>query len=146
METHRDSEHRREWLRSLKEKARENREAGLVTITGGAADEEVLAAWQSHGVDVRQRPPDEHGILRISVGGGDDTPVKLNYCVFRGDHSKCVDLSLQEECIRRARETCGNDEHFEGLKGAIERMAGQWEDVDPSELYEGETVKPVRDL
>lgn len=91
MNTHGDGEHNRDWLQSLEAKAEANRAAGKARITGGADGEPVLCEWKSCGVSVRQLPDDEHGILRISVGGG-ETPVPLNYLVFRGDHSRCVDL------------------------------------------------------
>lgn len=94
MQTHPDESHRQsasEWLKSLEEKAASARAVGKGAITGGADGEPIIAKWESHGVHVTQRPVDEHGILRISVGGG-DTPVPLNYLVFRGDHGQCVDL------------------------------------------------------
>lgn len=61
-------------------------------ITGGTDGELVLAEWESNSVHVKQRPDDPQGILRISIGGGDDLPVSLNYLVFRGNRGKCVDL------------------------------------------------------
>ena len=60
-------------------------------ITSGDG-ETILVEWERRGVHVRQLPDDEQGILRISIGGGNETPVPLNYCVFRGKHSKIVDL------------------------------------------------------
>lgn len=60
-------------------------------ITSGAG-EVVLAEWQSNNIAVTQLPADEHGVLRISIGGGNETPVILNYLRFRGDHGQCVDL------------------------------------------------------
>jgi hypothetical protein len=90
MQTHADQD-RRDWLRSLEQKANRMQAAGHSVIAGGKEGEETLAEWESGGVGVVQRPPDEHGILRISIGGG-ETPVPLNYCVFRGEHGACVDL------------------------------------------------------
>ena len=87
MQSHDD----RDWMRSLSAKAERMKTAGQSEITGGKADETPLATWKSNGVAVVHRPPDEHGVLRISVGGG-KTPVPCNYCVFRGDHGACVDL------------------------------------------------------
>ena len=90
MQTHEDQD-ARNWLRGLEEKADRMQSAQKSEITAGKQGEPVLAEWKANGVDVRQRPPDEHGILRISIGGG-ATPLPLNYCVFRGDHGACVDL------------------------------------------------------
>jgi len=47
-------------------------------------------------------PDDEHGILRISVGGGDSTPVQLNYCTVRGGVGRCI--NLLEQAIAALRE------------------------------------------
>jgi hypothetical protein len=91
MQTHEDRDARREWLDSLTEKADRMKAAGQSEITAGKTDEPTLAEWKAHGVNVEELPPDEHGILRISIGGG-EIPVPLNYCVFRGDHGACVDL------------------------------------------------------
>lgn len=89
--TMRGPELQKQWLDSLKQKAEQIRNLGKSKITGGTEGEPVIAEWKNDGVTVRQLPPDEHGILRISVGGG-ETPVPLNYLVFRGDQGKCVDL------------------------------------------------------
>jgi hypothetical protein len=91
MQTHEDSDFSRRWFESLKERAEESKASGKGKITAGEDGESTLNQWKAKGVHVRQLPPDEHGILRISVGGG-ETPVPLNYLVFRGDHSRCVDL------------------------------------------------------
>lgn len=53
-------------------------------ITSGKPGELPLKEWESNGVHVRQMPPDEQDIIRVSIGGGDGTPVDCNYCVFRG--------------------------------------------------------------
>jgi hypothetical protein len=76
----------------LEERASDDFLAGRSKITGGLKNEEIICEWQARGVHVRQLPDDEQGILRISVGGGNETPVPLNYLVFRGKHSQCVDL------------------------------------------------------
>lgn len=92
MNSHLDSDIRKDgWLRSLEAKADRVRQEKGSQITGGKPGESPLAEWEANGVGVRQLPPDEHGILRISIGGG-ETPVPLNYLVFRGDHGACVDL------------------------------------------------------
>lgn len=79
------------WLIDLGRKAKRMKAANQSEIAGGRAGESVLSEWKANGVGVRQMPPDEHGVLRILVGGG-ETPIPLNYCVFRGDHSACIDL------------------------------------------------------
>jgi hypothetical protein len=61
-------------------------------ITGGADGESIIAEWQHFGVGVRQLPPDPQGILRVSIGGGKNLPVSINYCVFRGERGACIDL------------------------------------------------------
>jgi len=92
MQTHDDRDFRREWLDSLEEKANRMHANGESKITGGDEGEKPLSEWQHKTVHVRHMPPDEHGILRISVGGGTDTPIQLNYCVFRGNRGHCIDL------------------------------------------------------
>jgi hypothetical protein len=66
-------------------------EERLSEITAGKDGEDELAAWSKCQVRVRQLPPDEHGILRISIGGG-ETPVPVDYCSFRGDRQECIRL------------------------------------------------------
>lgn len=91
MQTHYDDDARREFMDLLRKKAKEYEERGLSRITAGRPGEEELASWKANGVSVRHLPDDEHGVLRISIGGG-DTPVPLNYLVFRGEHGACVNL------------------------------------------------------
>ena len=92
MQTHDDRDFHREWLKSLEEKADRMQAAGESKITGGDEGEQSLAEWKGKGVFVRHMPPDEHGLLRISIGGGDESPIQLNYCVFRGNRGHCIDL------------------------------------------------------
>jgi len=62
-------------------------------ITAGSPNEPILARWKAtNGVEVVHRPNDPQGILRISVGGGHDTPVQLDYCTIRGGVGKCIEL------------------------------------------------------
>ncbi len=95
MNSHRDSDaltpFQKGWLGSLKKDADDIHEKKLSQITGGVEGEQSLAEWSANDVGVRQLPDDRHGILRISIGGG-STPLPLNYCVFRGDRVKCIDL------------------------------------------------------
>lgn len=94
MQTHDDADYtfRNEWLKSLEEKADRMVAEGKSKITGGDEGEQPLAEWEYKGVACRHMPPDEHGILRISIGGGTETPVEVNYCVFRGNRGHCIDL------------------------------------------------------
>jgi len=89
MLTHQDSDSEvGEWLRSLQTKAETTKAIHGSQITTG---DPPIEEWETKDFTVQQLPDDEHGILRISIGGG-DTPLPINYLVFRGDHSKCVDL------------------------------------------------------
>ena len=95
MQSHDDadfSDFRNTWLKSLEDKADRMQAAGQSKITGGDDGEKPMAEWQHKTIHCRHMPPDEHGILRISIGGGQDTPVELNYCVFRGNRGHCIDL------------------------------------------------------
>lgn len=96
METHPDldvqnTRRREEFLAYLQGRADAMVKNKLSQITAGKDGEEVLEEWQTNEVHVRHLPDDEQGILRISIGGG-QTPVPLNYCVFRGSHGQVVDL------------------------------------------------------
>lgn len=90
MESHRDRDFvDPAWLASLEAKANKMRDAGESQITGGKPGEEELGSWSVGGVTIRQLPVDEHGILRISIGGGDVPSPGMDYCVFRGDRAQC---------------------------------------------------------
>lgn len=98
MDSHFDPDHpsranrRSEFMRELEIRADTIRSLGKSRITGGADDEPVISKWESCGIGVVQRPNDGQGILRISVGGGEDLPVNVNYVVFRGDRADCIKL------------------------------------------------------
>jgi len=92
MQSHDDRDFRDDWLDSLKHKADSMMAEKKSEITGGQEGEQPLAEWKGKGVFVRHMPPDEHGILRISLDGGEETPIPLNYCVFRGNRGHCIDL------------------------------------------------------
>ena len=119
MQTHEDSDvprEVREWrdqqakklrepfdFKRLEDRAKKIVSEGGSEITAGKPGEPVLAQWKSEGVYVTQRPDDEQGILRISVGGG-LTSVDLNYCVFRGDRVACAELLAKAvEALRTPR-------------------------------------------
>ena len=91
MRTHEDRD-ATSFMERLKERSEQMRSEGRSEIAGGKEGEESLAEWKSHGVYCRHMPDDEQGILRISVGGGTDTPVKLEYCTIRGSIGQCIDL------------------------------------------------------
>lgn len=91
MDTHFDRQHASSFLDRLKERAEEAKKAQASAIAGGKDGESPLCVWNSNNVQVKHLPPDEQGILRISIGGG-QTPVPLNYCVIRGDLGQCIEL------------------------------------------------------
>lgn len=99
MDSHLDGDSRRGLLRNaiadqfmddLQRRAEVIKKMEKSKITGGADGEPILMEWTANGVGVRQLPDDEQGILRISIGGGEHLPVKMNYCVFRGNRSLCI--------------------------------------------------------
>ena len=95
MQTHENNSHdREEFMRLLTEKANRMMQEKQSTITAGKSDEQPLAEWKCHanGMWVRHMPDDEHGVLRISVGGGKHLPVTLNYCTIRGTVGQCIDM------------------------------------------------------
>lgn len=92
MQSHSDKSHDASaFLRALKAKADEMAASGQSTIAAGRNGEVPLAEWEAtNGMFVRHMPDDEHDILRISVGGGDSTPVILNYCTIQGPVGRCI--------------------------------------------------------
>jgi hypothetical protein len=91
MQTHEDEGHRRKFLNRLQERADDMVRDRASEITAGKEGEAELGRWKHAGVHVTHLPPDEQGILRISIGGGLDI-VPMNYCVFRGDRGPCIYL------------------------------------------------------
>lgn len=94
MQTHTNESHlRSEFLRLLTERAEVGKKSGNASITAGGDGEPELAKWNaSNGMQVVHRPDDPQGILRISIGGGRDTPEPLDYCTIRGGVGKCIEL------------------------------------------------------
>ncbi len=91
--THEDKQHQtNEFLDRLIARADRMREEKASVITAGEEGEPIIKTWLSNGMGVTVRPDDPQGILRISVGGGDKTPVPLNYCTVRGDIGQCIKL------------------------------------------------------
>ena len=88
MQTHRDDDFEID-MESLERKAHEMTEARENVITAGEA-ETAVRQWKHKGTSVTQMPDDEHGLLRISIGGSPtNARPKLAYCVFRGDRVEC---------------------------------------------------------
>jgi len=98
MQTHPDRDGAQEFMRRLQERAESMTSRGESQITAGAPGEEALAVWRYREMQVTHMPDDPDGILRISVGGGEDLPVNANYLVFRGDVGKCRAL-LQKALV-----------------------------------------------
>lgn len=74
MQTHDNSNHglREEFLNALRGKADKMGAKGTSSITAGELNEEPICEWKgSNGVHCRKMPDDEHGVLRISIGGGE---------------------------------------------------------------------------
>lgn len=81
------------WLESIEEKAARLKAEQKSGITGGYEGEEPLQEYQAaNEVHVRRLPPDPHGLIRISVGGGDNLPIRCNYLVFRGNPKQAIQL------------------------------------------------------
>ncbi len=105
MQTHDNGNHnlRSQWLESLRSKAQEMGARGTSSITAGELNEEPICEWQaSNKMHCRKMPDDEHGVLRISIGGGDHLPVTLNYCVVRGGVGQCI--AILEKALVALRE------------------------------------------
>ena len=96
MESHNDRpdhhQHLPDWLAHLRTKAEAMVAAGESQITAGKPGEQARAEYRRAGVSVRHLPDDEHGILRISIGGHPDQPMDSSYLVFRGDRGQCQSL------------------------------------------------------
>jgi hypothetical protein len=92
MQTHEDNNHLQtgfmDRLRERAESMVENKES---EITAGKEGEVELASWRHKRWHIRHMPDDEQGILRISLGGG-ETPLPMNYLVFRGPVGRCITL------------------------------------------------------
>lgn len=105
MQTHEDNQHtlRNRFIDKLRERADKAEKAGASVITSGEANEKELGSWKaSNGVHCRHLPDDPQGILRISIGGGEELPVTLNYLVVRGKIGQCI--SLLEKALVALRE------------------------------------------
>ncbi len=75
----------------LKDRADKMAREGLSQITAGKRGEQAIAKYDAKGVHVVKMPDDEQGILRISIGGGVPM-VNVNYCTYRGDKQRCIEM------------------------------------------------------
>ena len=102
MQTHPDNDavEPSEWMKSLESKAERMVAESKSRLTAGHPGEKALSEWEHGEIQVREMPEDEHRILRISVGGG-ATQANVNYCVFRGDRTRCA--YLLEEAAKALR-------------------------------------------
>ena len=101
MQTHEDRDFD---MQGIQEKARGMVRSGLSQITAGKPGEGIIGQAQIEGILVTHRPDDEHGILRIGIGGLPDTD-EMNYCVFRGDRHECIRLLAR--CVKSLRHFLG---------------------------------------
>jgi len=94
MQTHEGFSHRRsEFLRELMERAGRGKKTGIASITAGSPGEKELASWRaSNSMEVVHRPNDSQDIIRISIGGGPNAPVRMDYCVIRGTVGECIEM------------------------------------------------------
>ena len=89
--THENSNH--SFIERLRQRAEVAEKAAASTITAGTDSEQELGSWKaSNGIHCRHMPDDEQGILRLSIGGGDNLPAKLNYVVFRRRIGQCIEM------------------------------------------------------
>lgn len=104
MQTHTDESHEAfRFMQELKQRAAQAAVAKTSQITTGYEDEKPLGKWKgSNGVHVVHMPDDEQGILRISLGGGEQLPVTMNYLTIRGRVGECI--ALLEKAIVALRE------------------------------------------
>lgn len=93
MQTHSDADSSA-FLNRLTERADQMVRDGKSKITAGAEGETPLAEWDHNGIRVTHMPPDEQGILRISIGGG-VIQCPFKYATFRGDRGLCISLLKQ---------------------------------------------------
>ena len=88
MGSHRDSDHgKARVLQELKLKAELLSDLGKNRV----ANERVLEEWIFDEIRVQMLPDDEHGVIRISIGGHADLHPS-EYCNFRGDQGRCIAL------------------------------------------------------
>jgi hypothetical protein len=100
MDTHFDNQHRSKFMDTLRSRAIEAKAEKISMITSEGTP---ICEWQGkNGMFCRRLPDDEQGILRISIGGGEDLPVTLNYLSVRGKIGQCI--ALMEKALSALRE------------------------------------------
>ena len=94
MQTHEDFSHQNasSLLEQLRKKADRMVSNGESEITAGKEGEIALAEWSHRDFHVTHMPDDEHGVLRISIGGLPEGNARFNYLVFRGKLGDCESL------------------------------------------------------
>jgi len=97
MGSHQDTDHTAEILKELKYKA----EVMTSLQKNRIAAEKPIRAWSHDKIRVEHLPDDEHGVLRISIGGHPDF-TRSEYCNFRGDQSRCI--KLLERCLKALKQ------------------------------------------
>jgi hypothetical protein len=106
MGSHRTEDHeaRKEFLQEMRLRAEIMSDLGKNRMT---TEGKVIRKWKEGGITVAELPADMSGVLRISIGGGPDTPVPGDYCNFRGDQGKCI--ALLERAIKAMQAMCGEE-------------------------------------
>lgn len=104
MQTHEDRDFRvLQFMSRLQERAEKSMKHKMAKITAGEDGEPVIDSFDRNGFCCVQRPDDEQGILRISVGGGSGVIMDDQYCVFRGDRTRCAYMLEQAAKSLRSR-------------------------------------------
>lgn len=87
-----DHEERNRIINELKLKSELLCDLGKNRIT----NDKVILEWKHDGIRVQMLPDDQHGVLRVSIGGHPEMD-RSEYCNFRGDQGRCI--TLLERCL-----------------------------------------------
>ena len=93
MGSHQDRDHRLEeeqarFIEELKIRGDVMAELGKNRLAQG----KPIRKAEIDGIRFAEQEEESTGVIRISIGGGPDTPVRGDYCTFRGDQGKCIAL------------------------------------------------------
>jgi len=100
MGSHSDLDHRRDdFVKELRLRAEIMSDLSM----NREQSEKPLAEWKHGTMRCQVRPNDRQGIVRISIGGGDELPVSVEYCNVRGDMAECVKLLARALAALQAR-------------------------------------------
>lgn len=101
MASHQDTDHGQfnETLKDLQRRAEIMKDLGKNTIQQG----KPIRRWRHESIVVEELDEDMNGVLRVSIGGGEDFPPGADYCRFRGDQSKCI--RLLERALKAMKST-----------------------------------------